>query len=66
MFIYYQFRIIYAYISGYYNNNNSFITDVWSLSQVQSNNEAAQKMVGHSALQNRCLHTTNTDRSKTL
>jgi len=28
--------------------------------------ERAQKMFGHGALQDRCLHTTNADRSKTL
>jgi len=57
--------MIYTYISEYYNDN-SFMTDSWCISQAQSNNARAQKMVSHSALQNRCLHTTNTDRRKTL
>jgi len=48
------------------NNNDLFIADWWFTSQAQSNNTSAQKMVSHSALQNRCLHTTNTGRSKTL
>jgi len=43
-----------------------FITDSWSISQTQSYNTRAQKMVSHSLLQNRCLHTTNIERSKTL
>jgi len=49
MFIYYSFRIIYAYISGYYNDN-SFITDSWSISQAQSDNARAKPMISHSSL----------------
>ena len=48
-----------SYMPGKYNNNNnSFIADSWSISQAQSENTRAQKMVNHSALQNRCLHAT--------
>jgi len=43
----------------------SFIVDSLSTSQPQSNNTST-KMISHSALQNTCLHTTNTDRNKTL
>ena len=45
----YSFRIINAHISEYHNNNNSFITDSWSISQAQSNNAIAQKMINHNA-----------------
>jgi len=45
--------------------NNSFIADKWSIQQTKSNNTGEQKIVSHSALQNRCLHMTNT-RSKAL
>jgi len=33
-----------------------FITDSWSILQMQSYNTRAQKMVGHNTLQNWCLH----------
>ena len=58
--MYDSFRIIHTYVSEYYNNN-SFITDSWSMPQAQSHNARAQKMVSHSSLQNRRLRTTNTD-----
>jgi len=57
--------MIYAYISEYYNNN-SFITDPWSIPQALSYNAREQQMISHSSLWNRCLHTTNTDKSKPL
>jgi len=50
MFIYYSFRIMYTYISEYYNNNNSFITDPWFMPQAQSQNAREKKLVSHSAL----------------
>jgi len=47
--MYDSFRIIHTYVSEYYNNN-SFITDSWSMPQAQSHNARAQKMVSHSSL----------------
>jgi len=41
--------MIYAYISEYYNNN-SFITDPWSIPQALSYNAREQQMISHSSL----------------
>jgi len=43
-----------------HENNNAFVTDR------RNQQHKSTKMVSRSALQNRCLHTTSTDRSKNI